>query len=95
VATAAPKVVEPDLKSQPEARQVRAIQFCGDTYRVTTVDGRTAEFWERNLRFETDSSARGPKPDIPTIMPAGMLGDRAAVIFSGPGEIDSFIKQVC
>jgi cytochrome c len=95
VATAAPEVVEPDLKSQPEARQVRAIQFCGDTYRVTRVDGRTAEFWERNLRFETDSSARGPKPDIPTIMPAGMLGDRAAVIFSGPGEIDSFIEQVC
>jgi cytochrome c len=95
VATTAPEVIEPDLKSQPEARQVRAIQFCGDTYRVTTVDGRTAEFWERNLRFETDSSARGPKPDIPTIMPAGMLGDRAAVIFSRPEEIDSFIKQAC
>ena len=95
VATAAAEVIEPDLKSQPEARQVRAIQFCGDTYRVTTMDGHTAEFWERNLRFETDSSARGPKPDIPTIMPAGMLGDRATVIFLRPEEIDNFIKRAC
>lgn len=94
-AGAVPEVIEPDLKSQPATRQVRAIQFCGDTYRVTTVDGSTAEFWERNLRFETDSSARGPKPDAPTIMPAGMLGDRAAVIFSRPEEIRSFIKRAC
>jgi cytochrome c len=95
VATTATEVVEPDLKSQSEARQVRAIQFCGDTYRVTTADGRTAEFWERNLRFETDSSARGPKPDIPTIMPAGMLGDRATVIFFRPEEIDDLVKRAC
>jgi cytochrome c len=95
VAASAPEVIEPDLKSQPAARQVRAIQFCDDTYRVTTIDGSTTEFWEHNLRFETDSSARGPKPDVPTIMPAGMLGDRAAVIFFRPEEIDTFIKRAC
>jgi cytochrome c len=94
-AAAAPEVSEPDLKSQSATRQVRAIQFCGDTYRITTADGSATEFWERNLRFETDSTARGPKPDVPTIMPAGMLGDRAAVIFSRPEEIDNFIKRGC
>jgi cytochrome c len=94
-AASAPEVSEPDLKSQPAAHQVRAIQLCGDTYRVTTVDGSMTEFWERNLRFETDASARGPKPDSPTIMPAGMLGDRAAVIFSRPEEIDDFVRRAC
>jgi cytochrome c len=94
-AASAPEVIEPDLKSQPAGRQVRAIQLCGDTYRVTTADGNTAEFWERNLRFETDSSARGPKPDVPTIMPAGMFGDRAAVILSRPDEFANFIKRGC
>jgi cytochrome c len=94
-AAAAPAISEPDLKSQPATRQVHAIQLCGDTYRVTTADGSTTEFWERNLRFETDSTARGPKPDVPAIMPAGMLGDRAAVIFSRPEEIDGFIKRAC
>ena len=95
VATAAPEVIGPDLKSQPAMRQVRAIQLCDDTYRVTTADGGTTEFWERNLRFETDSSARGPQPNIPAIMPAGMLGDRAAVIFSRPEEIGAFVKRAC
>ena len=94
-AASAPESTEPDLKLQPAGRQVRAIRSCGDTYRVTTADGRTVEFWERNLRFETDSSARGPKPGVPTIMPAGMLGDRSAVIFSRPEELARFVKKGC
>ncbi len=91
----APETTDPDLNAEPATRQVRAIRFCGDTYRVTTEDGSTRAFWERNLRFETDQSARGPKPGAPVIIPAGMLGDRAAVIFSRPEEIDSGIKRAC
>jgi len=94
-ALAAPEVVDSDLKAEPPARQVNAISFCGDTYRVATGDGSTRAFWERSLRFETDQSARGPKPGVPVIMPAGMFGDRAAVIFSGPEEIDRAIKRTC
>ena len=90
-----PETVEPDLKPEPAARQVRGIGFCGDTYRVTTQDGGMRAFWERNLRFETDRSTRGPRPGIPVIMPAGMLGDRATVIFSRPEEIDSTVKRTC
>lgn len=94
-AVAAPEVMDPDLKTEPPTRQVIAISFCGDTYRVTTGDGSTRAFWERSLRFETDQSARGPKPGVPVIMPAGMLGDRASVIFSHPEEIDRAIKRTC
>jgi cytochrome c len=90
-----PETVDPDLKTEPSARQVRGIGFCGDTYRVTTQDGGTRAFWERNLRFETDRSARGPRPGAPVIMPAGMLGDRATVIFSRPEEIDGTVKRAC
>jgi cytochrome c len=94
-AATAPQASDSDLKAEPLARQVRAILFCGDTYRVTTEDGSTRAFWERNLRFETDQSGRGPRPGAPVIMPAGMLGDRAAVIFSRPEEIDGTIKRTC
>lgn len=90
-----PETVDPDLKTEPAARQVRGIDFCGDTYRVTTQDGGMRAFWERNLRFETDRSTRGPRPATPVIMPAGMLGDRATVIFSRPEEIDSTVKRTC
>lgn len=84
-----------DLKKVEPERQVRSIRICHDSYFVTTADGQTAPFWEPNLRFETDSSGLGPPKGRPAIMPAGMMGDRAAVIFATPEEISSFIKQQC
>lgn len=89
------EVTRPDLKRQPPALQVRAIADCRDTYRVTTADGRTRPFWENNLRFKTDHGADGPHPGHPVIVPAGMLGDRAEVVFSGSQEIASIIKHAC
>lgn len=68
---------------------------CGDTYRITTANGKTRNFWERNLRLKTDSSADGPRNGIPALIPAGMAGDRADVIFADPGEITRFIKPEC
>jgi cytochrome c len=67
---------DPNLKSLKPGKQVKAITYCHDTYRVTTADGKTRPFWERNLRFITDSSKDGPEKGAPAIMPAGMLGDR-------------------
>ncbi len=49
-----------DLKKLGPDRQVQAIRYCHDTYRVTTADGQTTDFWEANLRFKTDSSDSGP-----------------------------------
>ncbi|MPZ39266.1 MAG: c-type cytochrome [Rhizobiales bacterium] len=85
----------PNLKKIDPKIEVSAITLCQDTYRVTTADGNTREFWERNLRFKTDSSDDGPAPGRPAILRAGMMGDRAAVIFALPNEISAFIAHKC
>jgi cytochrome c len=84
-----------DLKKLGVDRQVQAIRYCRDTYHVTTGDGQTSDFWEANLRFKTDSSDTGPLPGKPTLMSAGMMGDRASVFFASPEEISIFIKHQC
>jgi cytochrome c len=86
---------DPNLKSLEPGKQVKTITYCHDTYRVTTADGKTRPFWERNLRFMTDSSKDGPDKGAPAIMPAGMLGDRASVIFAAPEEITKLIEARC
>ena len=85
----------PDLKSLDPASKVKAITYCHDSYRVTTANGKIRHFWERNLRFMTDSSKDGPESGAPAIMPAGMLGDRASVIFAAPEEITKMIEARC
>src|SRR3546814_7194444 len=85
----------PDLKALGPEQQVAAIRYCGDTYRVTTAAGETLPFWEFNLRFKTDSSDKGPAEGKPALMPAGMMGDRASVIFAAPAEIRGFIQSKC
>ena len=84
-----------DLKKMPREHHVRAITYCRDTYHVATADGETADFWEANLRFKTDSSEHGPKLHEPVILPAGMMGDRATVFFAIPEQISYFIKHKC
>lgn len=81
-------------KLDPEDR-VQQIRYCGDTYKVTTADGKTRDFWERNLRFKTDSSDDGPQKNAPALVDAGMMGDRADVIFADPQEITPIVKHEC
>lgn len=85
----------PNLKKLAPRDRVQEIRHCGDTYRVTTADGKTRNFWERNLRFKTDSSSEGPEKGAPAILGAGMQGDRASVIFSSPEEVSTFIAHPC
>jgi cytochrome c len=85
----------PNLKKLDAEDRVQAISHCGDTYKVTTGDGKTRDFWERNLRFKTDTSDDGPDKDAPAIVPAGMMGDRADVIFAAPAEISALIADQC
>ena len=85
----------PNLRKPDPDERVQSINYCGDTYKVTTADGKTRDFWERNLRFKTDSSAEGPEKGAPAIIGAGMMGDRASVIFTSPEEISGFIKHEC
>jgi cytochrome c len=68
---------DPNLRKLEPGVQVKTIGYCRDTYRVTTADGKTRAFWERNLRFRTDTSREGPEKDAPALLPAGMMGDRA------------------
>ncbi|MCK1668898.1 cytochrome c family protein [Bradyrhizobium sp. 153] len=85
----------PNLKNLDPPQHVTSITHCRDTYRVTTADGKTRAFWERNLRIKTDSSKDGPESGAPAIVPAGMMGDRADVIFAGPEEISKMIEPRC
>jgi cytochrome c len=85
----------PNLKKLDAEGRVQSIRYCRDTYKVTTADGKTHDFWERNLRFKTDSSEDGPEKNAPAIVDAGMLGDRASVIFATPEEISGFIAREC
>ena len=84
-----------DLKKVGSDKQVTSIRICHVSYFVTTADGQTADFWEPNLRFKTDSSDTGPLAGKPVILPAGMMGDRASVFFASPDEITPFIKHQC
>lgn len=85
----------PNLKTLDPAQHVTGITHCRDTYRVTTVDGKTRHFWERNLRLKTDSGVDGPQSGTPAVVPAGMMGDRADVIFAAPEEISKMIVPRC
>ncbi|MEZ2142081.1 cytochrome c family protein [Bradyrhizobium sp. DN5] len=85
----------PNLKNLNPAQRVTGMTHCRDTYRVTTADGKTRPFWERNLRLKTDSSEDGPQSGAPAIVSAGMMGDRADVIFAAPNEISKTIEDHC
>src|SRR5262245_50040336 len=84
----------PKLKTADASSRVRSITYCRDTFTVTTQDGKSRDFWERNLRFKTDSSDEGPDKK-PAILAAGMMGDRASVVFASPDEISRFITPHC
>src|SRR5216684_3280380 len=85
----------PNLKQLDPEDRVQSIGHCGDTYKVATADGKVHDFWERNLRFKTDVSDDGPQKGAPALVPAGMMGDRADVIFASPDEISGFISSQC
>jgi cytochrome c len=85
----------PDLKTLGPEHRVTAVRYCRDTYEVATADGTSEPYWETNLRFKTDGSGLGPEPGKPVIVGAGMMGDRASIIFAAPAEISAFIKSAC
>ena len=69
----------PNLKNLDPEDRVQAISHCKDTYTITTANGQTRKFWERNLRLKTDASTEGPERNAPVLVRAGMMGDRADV----------------
>jgi len=85
----------PNLKHLEPENRVQAISYCKDTYTVTTANGQRRKFWERNLRLKTDASADGPEKNAPALVGAGMMGDRADVVFADPSEMSSLIAAKC
>ena len=85
----------PSLKKAKPDSVVKTIRHCGDTYFVTTEDGKTHKIWEFNLRLKTDTSEFGPNPGKPVIVGTGMQGDRAAVVFASPAELGTLIRPQC
>ena len=84
-----------NLKKIYSSQRVQTITHCKDTYTITTANGQSRKFWERNLRLKTDASDDGPEKNAPALVDAGMMGDRADVIFADPSEISPFIASKC
>jgi cytochrome c len=85
----------PDLKKAPPEGIVKTVRHCGDTYFVTTGEGKVHKIWEFNLRLKTDTSINGPVPGKPVIVGAGMQGDRASIVFASLREIGQLVKEQC
>ena len=84
-----------DLKAVPPDHQVEGVNYCKGTYRLKLKDGSTTDFKEFNLRFKTDSGPTGPNPGAPVLIPAGMAGDRAFLVFAEPDEMKTALKKTC
>ncbi len=84
------------LKDTPAHRQVDKLSYCKGTYHIVTKEGEPFEFPEFNLRFKTDSGPTGPAPGTPVVIPAGMQGDRAFIVFADPADTAAFLgKTTC
>jgi cytochrome c len=84
-----------DLKAMAREYRVRSVRYCGDAFFVTTETGDVYPYWEFNVRLKTDSSALGPAKGAPVLIPSGMQGDRAYLVFAGPEEISPRIERRC
>lgn len=74
---------------------VQEIRYCRRQYTLTMANGEQHTYPEFNLRFKTDSSANGPESGKPVLLPAGMRGDRAFVIFRGLDDLKKFLVERC
>ncbi len=79
----------------PPEMRVTAIRHCGDSYFVTTGDGRETPYWEKNIRLKIDSVETGPPSGVAVILGAGMGGDRFSVIFSSLADLDHLVTERC
>ena len=84
-----------DLKAVSPDHQVEGVNYCKGTYRLKLKDGSTTDFKEFNLRFKTDSGPTGPNPGAPVLIPAGMAGDRAFLVFADPDEMKTALNKTC
>ena len=82
-----------NLKAIGPDRQVASIHHNRNAVEIVTADGRRAVYADADLRIKIDASDKGPSAGRPVILPGGMMGDRATIIFASPAEISALIKQ--
>lgn len=92
---AAPEAGATVLKNLADEQVVRAITYCRGEYTLTMANGASHRYPELNLRFKTDGSRSGPDRGRPALLPAGMRGDRAQVIFGGLEDLKRFLVERC
>lgn len=85
----------PDLKDVPDQQRVTAVKYCRGAYEVALGDGGVRTFKEYDLSFKVDSSANGPSPAKPALVPTGRVGDRAMVVFAVVEELRAGVKAEC
>ena len=83
------------LRNLVDDQVVRSIAYCRGEYALTMANGVRQTYAEFNLRFKTDGGRLGPEPGKPALLPAGMRGDRAQVIFAGLEDLKRFLVEQC
>lgn len=83
------------IEDRPPEVLVTAIRHCGDSYFITTGDGRETPYWEKNIRLKIDSVETGPPAGVAAILGAGMGGDRFSVIFRSLADLDQLVTERC
>ena len=83
------------LRNLVDDQVVRSVAYCRGEYVLTMASGTQHRYPEFNLRFKTDASSLGPEPGKPALLPAGMRGDRAQVIFAGLDDLKRFLVERC
>jgi hypothetical protein len=83
------------LRNLVDDQVVARIGYCQGEYTLTMASGVQHRYPEVNLRFKTDGSRLGPEPGKPALLPAGMRGDRAQVIFAGLEDLKRFLVDRC
>ena len=82
-----------NLKELRSGRQMcSGITYCKDTY-ASQLQRTDAQVLGAQSSLKTDASGDGPQKNAPAIVDAGMMGDRADLIFADPSEISSFIAS--
>ena len=79
----------------PPEMPVTAIRHCGDSYFITTGDGRETPYWEKNIRLKIDSVETGPPAGVAVILGAGMGGDRFSIVFSSLADLNHLVTERC
>lgn len=78
-----------------KATRVTSLRHCGDSYFVTTEDGRETPYWEKNMRLKIDSTDTGPPENVPVVLGSGMGGDRFSLVFDSIETLNAKLQEKC